>query len=163
MQNKSLVLFLSPCLLDQKIRAVGLTPHPEIKNKILKIAEKYNAKIEQFPCPEFLMLGEREPKTYDEYMEIKGFKDLCKKLSEETVKNLKKLKNHHILIVGIARSPSCSNSYVHDRNNKLKTGKGFFMDLLHKKSAGWKFSEIDYDYIDASIKKIEQILDEIIY
>jgi predicted secreted protein len=159
MQNKSIVLFLSPCLLNQNLRAHGLTQHPEIKKKISKIAKKYNAKIERLPCPEFLLLGEREPKTYDEYVEIAGFKDLCEKLAEEVSNTFKKFKKCNIVIVGIARSPSCSVSYVYDRDNNLKKGEGLFIQFLRNKTSGHAiFAEIDYRQIDVSIEKIKKIL-----
>lgn len=164
-KNKPIILAVAHCLLNQKARARGLTQHPEIKQEILKLATKYNAKIQQLPCPEFLFFGEREPKTYDEYMETSGFKDLCEKLAEDTVNNLKKFGDCPVVVIGIARSPSCSISYVYDRNNNLKKGEGIFIDLLRKKipvrhSADGKtaFIEMDYREIDTSIERIEKIL-----
>jgi len=165
-KNKSVVLVLAHCLLNQKVRAKGLTSHPEIKKKILKIAKEYDAEIQQLPCPEFLFLGKREPKTYDEYIETGGFKDLCEKLAENVVNNLKKTGDCSVVVVGIARSPSCSVSYVYDRHNNLKKGEGIFMHFLHKRipvcsdpqKVGEKavFTEIDYREVDASIEKIEK-------
>ena len=90
MQNKPIVLVLAHCLFNPKVRAKGLAQHPEIKKKILKIAKEYDTEIQQLPCPEFLFFGEREPKTYDEYIETIGFKDLCEKLAEDAINNLKK-------------------------------------------------------------------------
>lgn len=131
--NKPVILVLSHCLLNQKVRAHGLTQHPEIKKKILKLAKKYDIKIKQLPCPEFLLLGEREPKTYDEYIETVGFKDLCEKLAEDTVNNIKKLGGCPVVVIGIARSPSCSISCVYDRYNNLKKGEGIFIHFLREK------------------------------
>ena len=162
--NKPLMFFIAPCLLDPNLRAKGLTPHPETKDKILKLAEKHNAKIEQLPCPEFLLLREREPKTYDEYMEIELFRELCKRLAEETARKLEKFKGHKVLIIGIARSPSCSNSYVYDKNNNLKEGKGLFIALLHEKftptpkALVWGYTEIDYRDVDGSIERLDRLI-----
>ena len=162
-KKKPIILAVAHCLLNPEVRARGLSQHPEIKEKILKLAPKYNAKIEQLPCPEFLLLGEREQKTYDEYIKTKGFKELCKNLAEETAQKLKKFKGYNaLIIVGIARSPSCSDSYVYDRNNNFKKGKGLFIELLRKQLPECIFSEIDYHHIDASIQKIEEILDKAI-
>lgn len=157
MQNKTIVLVLSHCLLNPKVKAKGLLQHPETKDKILKLAEKYNAKIEQLPCPEFLFLGEREPKTYDEYIEINGFENYCKKLAEDTIYNLKKHRDCHTVVIGIARSPSCAISHVYDKNNNLKKGEGILIHFLRKELKA-VFSEIDYHKIDNSIEEIEKIL-----
>lgn len=161
-KTKSVVLVLSHCLLNPEVRAKGLSQHPEIKEKILKLAEKYNAKIEQLPCPEFLFLGEREPKTYDEYIEIEGFKESCKKLAEDVSNNLVKSGECFIVVIGIARSPSCSISYVYDRNNNLKKGEGLFTHCLRKKiPTNSVLLEMDYHNIDGSIKKIRKVLETI--
>lgn len=157
MQNKPIVLVLAHCLLNQKVRAKGLTQHPEIKQEILKLAKKYNAKIQQLPCPEFLFLGEREPETYDEYMETAGFKDLCEKLAEDAFNNLKKFGGCPVIIIGIARSPGCSISCVYDRNNNLKKGEGIFIHSLRGKIKA-VFAEIDYREIENSVERIEEIL-----
>ena len=160
--KKQVILAIAPCLLNQNLRARGLTQHPEIKEKILKLAGKYNAKIEQLPCPEFLFIGEREPKTYDEYIELEGFGNFCEKLAEDTLKNIKKFKTFPIIIIGIARSPSCSISYIYDKNNNLKKGEGILIHFLRKKLKA-VFSEIDYHEIDDSLKKIEKNLKTIFY
>ncbi len=159
MQNKSIVLVLSHCLLNPKVRAKELSQHPEIKDKVLKLACKYNARIEHLPCPEFLFFGEREPKTYDEYLEIEGFKDSCEKLAEDIINNFEKYDNSYIVVIGIARSPSCAVSQVYGRKNNLKKGKGMLIYFLHKKMSGnTVFTEIDYHKIDVSMRKIEEIL-----
>jgi len=156
--SKPIVLAVSHCLLNPKVRAEGLSQHPEIKKKILNFAEKYNAEIRQLPCPEFLFLGPREPKTYDEYTEIEGFRDSCGKLAEDITRALKKFKGFSVIVVGIARSPSCSISYVHDKNDKLKKEEGLLMYSLRRKIKA-EFTEIDYHDIDASIEKIEKIIE----
>ncbi len=112
------------------------------------------------PCPEFLFSGEREPKTYDEYIETGGFKDLCEKLAEDVINNLKKFRDSPVVIIGIARSPSCSISYVYDRHNNLKKGEGILIHFLRKKIQA-VFAEIDYRDIETSIEKIEKILKSI--
>jgi len=156
--SKPIILAVSPCLLNPKVRAEGLSQHPEIKKKILKLAEKHNAKIEQLPCPEFLFLRKRQPKTYDEYVQIKGFKKFCEKLAQDFIGKIKRYGNCHIFVIGIARSPSCSISYVHDKNDKLKKGEGLFIHSLRRKIKA-TFGEIDYRNIDASIEKIEKIIE----
>ncbi|MDD5455211.1 MAG: 2-thiouracil desulfurase family protein [Candidatus Ratteibacteria bacterium] len=157
MKNKPIILAVSHCLLNPEVRAKGLSQHTEINKKILKLAEKYNAKVEQLPCPEFLFLGEREPKTYDEYAEIKGFKEHCKKLAETIANKLKKTGNCHTVVIGIARSPSCAISQVYDRNNKLKKGEGILIHFLRKRMKAI-LAEIDYHRIDNSMREIEDIL-----
>ena len=159
MRNKPTILVLAHCILNPKVRAKGLTRSFETKDKILKLAKKYNAEIRQLPCPEFLFLGEREPKTYDEYMEVVGFKDSCKKLAEDFIANLKDINKCHLIVVGIARSPSCSVSYVYDRYNNLKKGEGLLVHFLQEKIAdNVAFAEMDYRDIDTSMGKIEEIL-----
>ncbi len=170
-EKRPIILAVSHCLLDPKVRAKGLSQHPEIKEKILKLAEKYNAKIKQLPCPEFLFLGEREPKTYDEYMKIAGFEKFCKKLAQDIIDKLKNNKDYYIIVVGIARSPSCAVFQVYDKNNNLRKGEGILIRFLQKelkavftptpKILVWGFTEIDYHQIDDSINKIEEILESI--
>ncbi len=157
MRNKPIVLVLAHCLINTKVRAKGLTQHPEIKDKILKLAKKYNARIQQLPCPEFLFLGEREPKTYDGYIEVVGFKGSCEKLAKDTINNLKNLRDGTVIVIGIARSPSCAISYVYDRNNNLKKGEGIFISFLRKNLEA-TFIEIDYREIEDSIGRIDKIL-----
>ncbi|MCK4905243.1 DUF523 domain-containing protein [bacterium] len=160
LDNKPIILAVSHCLLNSKVRANRLSQHPGIKDKILRLAKKYNAKIEQLPCPEFLFLGEREPKTYDEYIEISGFKNSCEKLAKDFISNLGDINECHLIVVGIARSPSCSISYVYDKNNNLKKGDGMFIHCLRKKkSDNIIFLEIDYHQIDISIEKIKIALE----
>ncbi len=168
--KKTVILTVAPCLLNPKLRANGLSQHPGIKQKIIKLARKYNAKIEELPCPEFLFLGEREPKTYDEYMELEahptrpggqGFKGFCEKLAEDVIENLEKFKDYHIVFIGIARSPSCSVSYVYDRNNNLKKGEGILIHFLRNKVKA-VFLEMDYHKIDGSIKEIKAVLETIL-
>lgn len=155
--NKPLILLLSHCLLNQKVRAQGLTSHPEIKEKLLQLVEKYSIEIEQLPCPEFLLLGERETKTYDEYSEIPHFKSFCNRLAEDVAEKLHKFHNCTLLLAGIARSPTCSLSLVYDREKKLKRGRGIFMEFLQKKLNATSI-EIDYDEIENSVKKIEDLI-----
>jgi predicted secreted protein len=156
-EKKPILLAISHCLLNPNVRAEGLSRHPEIKNKILKFAEKYNAKIKQLPCPEFSFLGKREPKTYDEYIQIPGFKEFCEKLAEDFVNNIEKNEDYYTVVVGIARSPSCSVCWVYDKNNNLKKGEGVLIHFLRKKIKA-AFMEIDYHEIDSSIQRVEEIL-----
>jgi len=155
--SKKTILVVPYCIFNQEARTKGLTPHPEVKKEILALARKYHVEIEQLPCPEFLFLGEREPKDFDQYKKIPGFQDFCKQLADRVCSELEKFKDSSLLVLGIARSPSCSLSEIYI-NGKLQKGKGLFMQELTKRlKAEWV--ELDYDHIDVSSEKVTAFLE----
>ena len=154
--NRKVTLVVPHCLLNQEVRAKGLTPHPEVKEKILTIANKYNVEIEQLPCPEFLFLGERKPKDFAEYEKLPGFKNFCGGLAERVCSELAKFEASSLLVIGIARSPSCSLSEVYIKGT-LRKGKGLFMQELEKRLKA-KWIELDYDHVDIFLREITSYL-----
>ncbi len=156
MESKKIILLLSHCLLNQEVRAEELTPHPEALGWIGKILEEFAVGIYQMRCPEFEFLGRRRKMRYDEYANLKGFKEHCEKIAEEVANYVNRLSSSHVVVVGIARSPSCSLSKVNIEGRWIE-GKGIFMESLQK-SVKASFLEWDYECSSCSYENLKEYL-----
>lgn len=153
------ILLLSHCLLNQRVRAKGLSPQPEVVKKIAGLISRIPVEVYQLPCPEFTYLGEREKMTYDEYLNLPGFKEHCDKLASQ-VKIVVERLGLHPLFIGVAGSPSCSLSRVKIGEEKIP-GVGLFMESLGQKIGG-ELVEFDYDRVEKSLSTLEKRLKKIL-
>ncbi len=159
------ILFVSHCLLNPEVRADGLSkPDVNTVEIINELVSEHNVLLEQLPCPEFSFLGKRAKMTKDEYEKLAGFRDHCSRLARGVVKKLEDFANiDRKIIIGIARSPSCSISKVY-RRGKLVNEDGVFIEEIKKrigkntKSLEMKFLEIDYKNFVDSLKKIGSVI-----
>jgi len=150
------ILFVSHCLLNPEVRADGLSkPDVSIVEAVGELMSGHDVLLEQLPCPEFSFLGKRAKMTKDEYEKIAGFREHCSRLAQGVVKTLEDFKDiDHKIIIGIARSPSCSISKVY-RGEKLVNENGIFIEEIKKRTGkNIKFLEIDYKNFVDSLKKI---------
>ena len=155
------ILFVSHCLLNPEVRADGLSsPDVDIVKNVCGLVSKYNILLKQLPCPEFSFLGKRTKMTKDEYEKITGFREHCSRLVQDVVKKLEDFADiDRKIIIGIARSPSCSINKVY-RGEKLVNENGIFIEEIKKrigkniKFLEMKFLEIDYKNFIDSLKKI---------
>jgi len=150
------ILFVSHCLLNPEVRADGLSkPGANIVETICGLVSKHNILLEQLPCPEFSFLGRRTKMTKDEYEKITGFREHYSRLAQGVVKTLEDFKDiDHKIIIGIARSPSCSLSKVY-RGEELVNENGIFIEEIKRRTGqNIKFLEVDYKNFADSIKKI---------
>ena len=150
------ILFVSHCLLNPEVRADGLSkPDVSIVEAVGELMSGHDVLLEQLPCPEFSFLGKRAKMTKDEYEKIAGFREHCSRLAQGVVKTLEDFKDiDHKIIIGIARSPSCSLSKVY-RGEELVNENGIFIEEIKKRTGkNIKFLEIDYKNFVDSIKKL---------
>ncbi len=156
--EKKVILLLSHCLLNQKVRARGLF-REGVEKRVFAWLEKMAFPVFQLPCPEFLFLGEREKKTYPEYLKLKGFKDFSLTLARE-VKEFVEKTGLYPVIIGIKGSPSCSLSIV-KVGEEWKEGKGIFIEALLNILEG-EYVEVDYDDLEVSLERIEKVVKNLI-
>ena len=161
MEREKKILLLSHCIINQNsvvfplARAKG--PFPFVDTII-----KNNIGIYQLPCPEFKFGGLNRPSQTKEEYDTKEFRDLCKTLSSDVVKDIKEYLKHDFQllgIIGIENSPTCS----------ISGKRGIFIEELFDNLAA---NNIKLDYIEIpsgyeenleSISKINYELLNIIY
>ena len=154
------ILFVSHCLLNPEVRADGLSkPDVSIVEAVGELMSGHDVLLEQLPCPEFSFLGKRAKMTKDEYEKITGFREHCSKLAQGVVKTLEDFADiDRKIIIGIARSPSCSLSKVY-RGKELVSENGVFIEEIKKRTGkDIKFLEIDYKNFVDSIKHLNRNL-----
>ena len=121
-RHKKLVL-LSHCILNQNAVVYPLARAKGGFTKVVFDYMKQDYGIYQLPCPELKYLDlYREPMTKDDY-NTKVYKQLCEKLTDEVMNDLKKYKDYGNIIFflhGIKESPTCS----------ISGNRGHFMELL---------------------------------
>ncbi len=140
------ILFVSHCLLNSEVRADGLSkPDVNTVKAVGELISSNDVLLEQLPCPEFSFLGKRAKMTKNEYEKTTGFREHCTRLAQNVAKTLEDFADiDHKVIIGIARSPSCSISKVY-RGEKLVNENGIFIEEIKKRiSKNIKFLEIDY-------------------
>jgi hypothetical protein len=154
---KEPTLFLSHCLLNQRIRA-GRAYTPGVTQKLLGILSGYPVWLEQLPCPEFSFLGERKKEPKDAWEKLKGFRQHCSNLAEEIKEEIRKLvdTDSRFLLVSIARSPSCSSGEV-CWGRKVIQGKGILVEELEKRIK-LNLLEFDFRRVSWSLERIEEYL-----
>ncbi|MDO9464254.1 MAG: 2-thiouracil desulfurase family protein [bacterium] len=154
------ILFVSHCLLNPEVRADGISkPDVNTVKAVGKLMSGHDVLLEQLPCPEFSFLGKRAKMPKDEYEKIAGFREHCTGLAQSVVKTLEDFKGiDHKIIIGIARSLSCSLSKVY-RGEKLVNENGIFIEEIKKRTGkNIKFLEIDYKNFVASVKHLNRSL-----
>jgi predicted secreted protein len=138
------VIVVSHCLLNQNAvvlplgRAKGGFP-------IAKALLDEGIGIIQLPCPEFKFLGPtREPMSKEQYNSVE-YRELCKRLFQPVLEDLKKYldENYSIVgIIGINESPTCS----------ISNNRGIFMEeifsILDKEGIKVDYFEIPTDYTE---------------
>lgn len=155
--SKELTLLLSHCLLNQRVRA-GEAYTPRVTQRLLRILSCYPVWLEQLPCPEFSLVGERERKPKDAWEKLKDFRQHCSSLADEIRERLRQLAvaDTRLLLVSIARSPSCSSGKVY-WGSKIIQGKGILVEELEKRIK-LNFLEFDFRRDSWSLQRIEKYL-----
>ena len=155
--SKELTLLLSHCLLNQKIRASGVCT-PRITQRLLGILSRYPVWLEQLPCPEFSFIGGREKKPKDAWEKLEGFREHCSNLAEKIKEGIRTWvgTNAELLLVTIARSPSCSSGEV-CWGRKVIRGKGILVEELEKRIK-LNLLEFDFRRVSWSLERIEKYL-----
>ncbi len=165
------IVLISPCILNPNIKAMGLVKLNDQleRTQLFDLLVGKGVGVEMLPCPEKEFLGlYRLPKTKSEYESL-GFREFCKPLAEkvfERIMNYISYGFEPVMIIGVARSPSCSNSKVYIGSQdarELVKGRGVFMEELEKllKTHEIQVEMLDWDHKSPalSLKLIKSTLE----
>lgn len=134
-------LLASPCLLNENLRADGITTNDDraVFLSCRKRCEEFGIKIVPLPCPETLYLGTpRAPGSFVERLNTPEFISLLDKL-EADVREIISEKGDPLCILGVNSSPTCGVTATYYTNEK-SSGPGIFLK---------RFSE--YKLVDARV------------
>lgn len=142
-RGKKLVL-LSHCVLNQNSVVVPLG-RSRGAYPIIKVLLEEGIGMIQLPCPEVKLLGvNRKPMTKEEY-DTPLFRELCRKLFDSTLKDIKEYINNGYTIsciIGINHSPTCS----------ITGERGIFMEEIFKifedENIETRYFEVPTDYTE---------------
>jgi len=134
-------LLASPCVLNENLRADGITTDDdrEVFSLCRKRCEEFGIEIVPMPCPETLYLGTpRDPGSFAERLNTPEFADLLDRL-EKDVREIISEKGEPICILGVNSSPTCGVTTTYYTSEKTP-GPGVFLK---------RFSE--YRLVDARV------------
>ena len=171
------ILVVSHCILNRSTRW-WQREKPIAKNRgmtirILSIVARLRMGIIQLPCPEFTFCGNpRPPRTKDEYLELPGFREHCRKLAEEAaeelmnlIKNAKEPRIKILAVIGVERSPTCGVKCTPVGKGSFKRyveEEGIFIRMLNeslkKREIYVPFMGVDLDEPEKIAKKISRLL-----
>lgn len=161
------VVFVSHCIINTNVIAIGpKTPNiwPAIIDEIIDSLQKNKVSIIQLPCPEQIYYGLIRGAAAKNDMDNPGFRELCRKIAEETINNMEQyIKNNFKIVAFIGRrgSPTCGVKKVHLRKNDRiieVDGMGILVEEIDKmiKEKGIKIPLIDFER-EERIKFIEEL------
>ena len=133
MERSKKVIFVSHCILNQNVKALGRERSPGPVKELLELFAEADVGIVQIPCPQIDYNGglNRKPKSKEEY-DNKAYRAACKKLSAALLKQIEDYiaKKYSVVgILGVEFSPSCAVHQLQNGNRNVP-GKGIFMEEL---------------------------------
>lgn len=165
------IIFIPFCLICQAFQAKGIVKkYPAIIKPVLEKLMVYNINLIQLPCPESQFGGyknslNRFPKSIKKYNNPK-FRNLCHKLSLDTVDIIKAIIHNNykiIAILGIEYSPSCAISYQYTEKGIVHK-QGIFIEelksLLNNEKIKIPFIGINRRGVKKSLHKLEELLSQ---
>jgi len=164
MDEENKVVFVPHCILNQNVRVRGKEKSSLIK-EIIELFAEAGVGIVQLPCPEVEYDGglKREVK-YKKAYETENYRNSCKKLSIEVLKNVKRYldSNYKVLgILGVEFSPTCA-VYRLDNGKRIVPGKGIFIEELEKEMHEQNFQvpiiSTNLNNVFSSLEKIDLLL-----
>jgi len=105
----SMYVLVSPCILNQSLRARGITSEKDREwfARAMERCHRYGIEVVTLPCPETLYLGnDREPGMFLERLNTKEFSDLLDSMEYE-VREIVSKRGPPLCIVGVNSSPTC--------------------------------------------------------
>ncbi|HJJ55605.1 MAG TPA: 2-thiouracil desulfurase family protein, partial [Methanocorpusculum sp.] len=114
-------VLISPCILNEELRANGITDDSDrIAWKLaVERCKQFKIDIVQLPCPEKIYLGvPRDPCTFLNKLNTPEFIRIIDKLQEDVEFLIKTKGEAPIAIVGVNSSPSCGVSSTYYGDNK---------------------------------------------
>ncbi|HII97796.1 MAG TPA: nucleoside 2-deoxyribosyltransferase [Methanoregula sp.] len=123
----------SPCILNPRLRADGITKPSDIVlfNRVQERCRKFSVEMVPLPCPETLYLGSgRKPGTFLERLNSPAFETVLDDLEGE-VRTIIDDRGAPLCIIGVNSSPTCgvtSTYYGSKRDEPPKrAGRGVFL------------------------------------
>jgi predicted secreted protein len=164
MKRSKKVLFVSHCLLNQNVMAVGKAKYTGSVKDLLELFSEAGIGIVQLDCPqlEFNNGLNRRPSVKSS---ANGYRNDCKKLSSKVMKKIELyLRNDYKVlgILGVEFSQTCG---VHQIQNGSRSvpGKGIFIEELENEMQKKNFQVpvigVNLNNIFSSIEKIQSLLD----
>ena len=171
MKRSNRFVFLPFCVLSQAYQAQGIVKHEWSSSirPIIELLMNNDINIIQMPCPESSFCGFdksliRPPRNIEGY-DNNEYKNHCKKLANGVIDMIKPMitNGYEILaILGIWKSPSCSNSLVHTDEGGLIERKGVFMEeitnFLKESNLNIPIIEINKKDVNEKIIKLENVI-----
>jgi len=166
MERSKKVIFVSHCLLNQNVRAVGRERFAGSFKDLLELFASAGIGIVQLPCPqmEYNIEGFNRTIKPKAHFETNGYRTHCHKLSADLIKQVEKyLRNSYdvIGILGVELSTSCG---VHQILNGKKNvpGKGILIEEIEKEMQKKNFQVpiigINLNNIFSSLEKVQSLL-----
>ena len=148
------IAIVAHCILNQNSRVFGLAERSSAIAEIVEFLILNNMGIIQMPCPELTYAGIlRKSQTKDEYGNIM-FRNHCRKIAEETVKQIQEYSKGKIkatIIIGVDGSPSCGI-----------TDSGILIEelrfMLKKKGFTVPFYGIRYKRLSEDLAKLRKLI-----
>ena len=171
------VVAVSHCILNQTTRWFWEGSGGWVEGFIAKFLERIKLLgigLYQLPCPEFSFLGNpRKPMTKEEYRDLPGFAEHCRKLAEKVVEDLTAFtrlsvdpKLRVLAIIGVEGSPTCgvyTTSKRTDAGSVRTPGKGIFVEMLEEmleaEGLGIAFYGLDLKRQDETVARIVEALE----
>lgn len=165
MERSKKIIFVSHCLLNQNVRAIGRERFQGSFKDLLELFAASGIGIVQLPCPQIEFNGglNRKPKTKSA-CEINGYRNQCHKLSVNLINQIESYlrNNYEVLgILGVELSSSCG---VHQILNGRKNvpGKGILIEEIEnemqKKNFQVPIIGVNLNNIYSSIEKVQSLL-----
>lgn len=163
MERSKKIMFVSHCLLNQNVRAVGKSHYPGPVTEVLNMISEAGIGMVQLPCPKIEFEGGLNRKDgVKKY--TASYKNACEKLSLSVLKQIEEYmgKKYNVVgILGVELSESCG---VHQVKNGSRSvpGKGILIESLEehmrKKNYQIPIVGVDLNNVFSSVEKINNLL-----
>ena len=154
MKRNKKILFVSHCLLNQNVRAIGREKYTGSVKDLLELFAEAGIGIVQLECPQIKFNNglNRKHVTKNSY-DTNGYRKDCKEMSFEVMKKIELYlrKDYKVLgVLGVEFSHTCGVHQVQNGRRNVP-GKGIFIEELE--------NEIDVKYYLKQIDKVVEIFE----
>jgi predicted secreted protein len=163
------VFFVSECLLNQNIRAYGVsnTKGEGALQDIVNLLTAHGCGITVVPCPEIPYEGLKRTACGKERYENSAYRNLCSSLAKTIVDRYSLYLDDNYKVGGficVNGSPSCGSDFCYG-NGTRQEEPGIFIEELQKqlqeKQLTMEFIGVRVKELDTVIKKISDIIQKL--
>ena len=163
MERNKKIIFVSHCILNQSVRAIGREKYTGSVKDLLELFAEAGIGIVQLDCPQVEFnngLGRRViTKNH-----TNGYRESCQKMSSKLIKKIEIYlrKDYNVVgVLGVEFSSTCGVHQVLNGRRRVP-GKGIFIEELEKEMQKKNFQVpvigINLNNIYSSIEKIQSLL-----